>query len=252
MYLHSVGVVQRIHNIPPKELNSHLYNFFKHVRKGDGEEYEPASLRGMAASFDRYLESYNYGYAIFQSKEFADTKEVIQKRMKQLFQKGKGNFDQRSHTLTDADVNQLFQTGQLGYKDPETLLRTMWFFNTVYFGIKSSKEHHQLKWGDITLCFDERDNVEFLEYRSQQNVVSEHVRVVFANTGDLLRCPVTYYKMYRDLRPEAFSNCENPFYLVSTNGIQQSWYRPQAVGLNKLSRLMSVMAREAGIYIHIH
>ncbi|XP_056002380.1 uncharacterized protein LOC125661399 isoform X2 [Ostrea edulis] len=254
VYLHSIGEHQKIHKIPPRELDFHLHKFFNCVRKGNGEEYEPFSLRAMADSFERYLKSYNYGYSIFQSKEFTWTKEVLQDRMKQLVENGKGNFNQRSHTLTATDVDKLFESGQLGNRNPACLLRTMWFINTVYLGIKGSKEHHQLKWGDIKLCCDKKDNLEFLEYRRRETAAGcvksrqGHVRVVFANTMDVSRCPVAHYKLYRDLRPPGYSNPGDPYYLVSTSGVvPERCFRTQSVGVNKLNKFMSVMAKNAGL-----
>jgi len=50
---------REIQNIPP-ELNELLSQFFYSLRKSDGTEYEPRSLRGMICSFDRVLKYLRY------------------------------------------------------------------------------------------------------------------------------------------------------------------------------------------------
>ena len=44
---------RRIYEIPAEELDLYLSEFFIHLRKSDGTEYEPGSLQAMKSSFDR-------------------------------------------------------------------------------------------------------------------------------------------------------------------------------------------------------
>jgi hypothetical protein len=55
---------REIQNIPPEELTELLSQCFFSVRKSDGTEYEPSSLRGMICSFDRVLKRHDYGFEI--------------------------------------------------------------------------------------------------------------------------------------------------------------------------------------------
>ena len=55
MFLQIKGETCEIAEIPPVELNELLSEFILNVRTKDGQEYEPSSLRGMVASFERHL-----------------------------------------------------------------------------------------------------------------------------------------------------------------------------------------------------
>ena len=44
-----------IHEIPPYQLDSYISKFLLSVRKRNGDNYEPTSLRGMVSSFERYF-----------------------------------------------------------------------------------------------------------------------------------------------------------------------------------------------------
>lgn len=106
-----------IQNIPPAELNELLSQYFYSVRKSDGTEYEPSSLRGMVCSFDRYLKRHDYGFEICGKRkdfEFARTREVLKSKQIQLKKQGKGNYCHKADALSDEDIDALFRTGELG------------------------------------------------------------------------------------------------------------------------------------------
>jgi hypothetical protein len=44
-FLHTKNEKREIHNIPAKELNNLLSQFFISARKSDGEDYEPSTLK---------------------------------------------------------------------------------------------------------------------------------------------------------------------------------------------------------------
>ena len=51
---------RQIHEIPPNQLNQYLRSFFLTVKKQNGEEYEPESLKGI------------------KKKQFEEKKKVVQ------------------------------------------------------------------------------------------------------------------------------------------------------------------------------
>ncbi|VDI24802.1 Hypothetical predicted protein [Mytilus galloprovincialis] len=145
---------REIYLIPPHELNQILCQFLISVRKDDGNQYEPASLKGMLCSFDRYLRHHNYGYQISKSAEFSKVKDVLTAKQVELKKMGKGNGHKKAETLCDEDIEKLFQSGEIGDDNPTTLLHTVWFFNTIYFGLRGVTEHHQMTWGDVKIVRD--------------------------------------------------------------------------------------------------
>ena len=74
-FLASKNEERKLEEIPPEELNEYLSEFIITVRTKDKqEEYEPSSLRGFIASFERYLKKKNYGHSIIKDLEFEKEK----------------------------------------------------------------------------------------------------------------------------------------------------------------------------------
>ena len=74
-----------------KDLDVLIANFLLQVRKKDGQQYEPTSLRSFVSSFDRYLKKKDYSPTIVEGKEFRKTKEALVTKQKELKKEGKGN-----------------------------------------------------------------------------------------------------------------------------------------------------------------
>ena len=82
-----------------------IANFLLQVRKKDGEQYEPTSLRSFVSSFDRYLRKKDYSSTIMEGKEFRKTKEALVAKQKELKKEGKGNKPNAARMLTDEEVD---------------------------------------------------------------------------------------------------------------------------------------------------
>ena len=59
-----------IAEIHPAELNELLLEFILSVRTKEGQDYEPSSLRGMVASFERHLKRKSYPVSIINNLAF--------------------------------------------------------------------------------------------------------------------------------------------------------------------------------------
>ena len=157
-----------IEEIAPKELNAYIAEFIITVRKKDGnEDYEPSSLRSLMASFERYLKKKNYGFSIMKDAEFEQARKALQSKQKDLKQKGKGNKPNASVALTEEEIKLLYDKELLGTSTPEALLNTIWFNNTIHFGLRGCKEHRNMCWGDVQLR-QTTNGEEFLEYSERQ------------------------------------------------------------------------------------
>ena len=62
-----------INELSPSVLNDLLSRFIFGIRKKDGSEYEPTSLRAFLSSIQKYLSKQNYGFTIFTDTEFKAT-----------------------------------------------------------------------------------------------------------------------------------------------------------------------------------
>ena len=70
VFLQTKGETRETAEIPPVELNELLSEFILSVRTKEGQEYEPSSLRGMVASFERHLKRKSYPVIIINDLAF--------------------------------------------------------------------------------------------------------------------------------------------------------------------------------------
>ena len=130
------------------------------VRKKNGEEYEPSSLRGFLQSVDRYLRKKGCTFSLLNDKEFCEVQDILKKKQKQLKAIGKGNKPNSADALTDEEIEEFYRAGVLGNKTPRALLNTVWTNNCIYFGMTPRKEQRDRCWGDLEL----KTNADGLRY----------------------------------------------------------------------------------------
>ena len=74
------------------------------MRKKNGEEYEPSSLRAFIQSIDWHLRKNNYGFSVLNDKEFHE----VQDKQKQLKSIGKENRPNAADPLSDEDIDTFY------------------------------------------------------------------------------------------------------------------------------------------------
>lgn len=216
------------------------------------------------SSFDRQLRRYNYGEYIATGPKFAQVREVLKSKQKELKRDGKGNLPKKSDPVSDKEVDIMWQSGQLGGSTPDSILQTLWFYNTVHFGLRGSTEHRDMCWGDVALKTDSNGH-EYLEFTERQTKTRtgenpRDIRVVkpklYANLENLDRCPVIIYKQYAQKRPNGYSDPSHPFYIASTTkpapAESETWFKRNAVGINKLQSMMSRLVKGSKIITDKH
>ena len=73
-----------------EELDSLLAKFYAELRKEDGSEYEPDSLKVMLASLDRHFRDLGAPFSILKDKEFVYSRRVLNGKAIELRESGKG------------------------------------------------------------------------------------------------------------------------------------------------------------------
>ena len=137
------------------------------MKKKDGQDYEPSSLRGLFSSFNRYLKERKFYASIIEDVVFDQERKCLEARSRQLKKEGKGNKRYAAEALTDMEKNFLCEKNLLGISNAEALLNTVWLFNSVHFGLRGCEERRQMTWGDVQLHM-EADGTEYLEYSERQ------------------------------------------------------------------------------------
>ena len=133
--------------IEPEILDEHLANFILSVRKPNGEEYEPSTIRSIISSIDRKLRRQKYPYRIISepTNAFQLSRDAMQAKQKSLKRLGKGNKPKKSSPITDEEIDILYQKNILGRSCPKALLNTVWLNNCVLFGLRGTKENYDLR-----------------------------------------------------------------------------------------------------------
>ncbi|XP_043917002.1 uncharacterized protein KIAA1958 homolog [Protopterus annectens] len=247
---------REIYVIPCNELDAYLASFFVDARQKDGSEYEPNSLANYQCGLERYLKEHKYGYSITRDKEFKRSQEALKQKQLELRCKGKGNKPHKSMKLTFADELILRKRGLLSRYNPEGLLNLVWLNNTKAFGHCTGFHGSTLKWGDIRLRVTET-GLEYLEWIGQESVdVSPKIKRtgmegrIYATPHAPQTCPVQDYKEYAQRRPPAMRYEDAPFYLSIkpvVNLAALHWYNCQALGKNKLAKMVKTMCEKGNI-----
>ncbi|XP_015774306.1 PREDICTED: zinc finger MYM-type protein 2-like [Acropora digitifera] len=240
-FLNSKNECRRIEKIPPEDLNEYISEFIIAVRRKDGEDYEPSSLRGLICSFNHHLKACKYPCSVIEDSQFEQVRQVLEAQSKELKKDGKGNKPKAAEAITDEEVNILYDKQLLGISNAEALLNTMWFMNTKHFGLRGC-EHRRMKWGDVQLLADV-NGAEYLEFSERQTKTRtraepQNVRAVkpkaysFAN-GSPYRDPVFVCKVYSEKRLSSMTDSESPFYFGinhTKNPTEKPWFKASAMG----------------------
>ena len=259
-FLQMKGEEASMENIPTSSLDAYMTEFIFRVRRADGGEYEPTSIRGIISSIQRYINSKDSsrGFNIFQDSGFVRTINALKAKSKQLKKQGKGEKPNEASALTDQDIDILYSKKLLGMSTPESVINTLWYNNCYYFGMRGCTENKNMKWGDLVLQIDSegREFVEKIIERQTKTRQGDDIRNTRQQKGRMYavpgsnRCPVAPYKFYKDMRPNGMSQHESPFYLAINNiqpGSMRPWFKSSPMGINKLNSLMKVMANKAGL-----
>ena len=160
--------------------------------------------------------------------EFEQARKALQSKQKDLKQIGQGNKPNASVALTEEEIKLLYDQELLGTSTPEALLNTIWFNNTIHFGLRGCKEHRNMCWGDVQLR-QTTNGEEFLEYSERQTKTrtGENPRDVrqikpkmFSVPGSG-KDPIAAYQLYAKKRPTEMNDSDGPFYLAINNCTKQ-------------------------------
>ncbi|KAM3913798.1 uncharacterized protein RB166_018965 isoform 3-T3 [Leptodactylus fuscus] len=248
---------RKVEEIPHTELDTLLSKFILLVKRKDGNEYEPHTLRCMVGSIDRYLKEHSYHHTIIygNSKDFPLTKQSLNAKIKFLKKVAESNPPIRQEALTDDDIENLYKTGTLSLDNPTSLLNLVFFNNGIHFALRTN-EQYSLQWGAIKLKIDPRGN-QYLEYKDCQTETLENRKNarqmkprIYATPHTPDRDPITAYLKYQSFRPSGMMAPDSPFYLapnVNYNPAFSEWYRSTKIGIQKIRAMMTTMKIRASL-----
>ena len=231
-----------------KQLDETLQKFFTEIRKKDGSEYEPDSLRVMLASLDQHLREKDAAFSIAKDIKFSNSRKVLEGKARLLHQEGFRKRPNVAKALTSQDEELLWSKGVLGSHSPQSLIQTMWFLLIQHLSLRGCQKHHDMYVEDFVFSTDNNDT-EFMTYEENPTKTRKKRRVVqpkmFATGGQ--RCPVKLFKTFLEQRPEEMRD-SGPFYLaLNERPKTQVWYKRQRMGVNSINSFMKNMASQADI-----
>ena len=99
--------------ITPEGLDRYLAEFIRSVRREDGGEYEPSSLRSLLASVERHLKKNGYPASIFSDRQFELTRRCLQSKQKELKTADRGNKDKADRPRNRRPLREKAETRRL-------------------------------------------------------------------------------------------------------------------------------------------
>ncbi len=198
-----------LETISAEELDKILQHYFAELKKKDGSDYEPDSLRTMLASLDRHFQEAGCTFKVIKDKEFQGCRQVLNGKAIELREMGKGKRLLKSDALTAEEEEVLWEKRILGSTNPSSLNFTMFYVISQHFGTRGCQEHHQIRLEHLKLVKKPNGEPHYLEWvegltkTRQGGLVKKDRRVpqrLFANGG--VRCPLRLFEMLvsNDLR----------------------------------------------------
>ena len=179
--------------IPPAELSEFISGFLFSVRRKN-EEFEPTTLRSFFSSINRHLISNGHKFSLMTDAQFRRSRDILAAKQKQLKCMGKGNKPKAADEITDDDINVMYEKQVLCPASPSSLIYSMWMMCTLQFGMRTGKQRHDLRWGDVALRIDD-DGHEYIVYTQERQTKTR----TGANPRDI-----------RQTKPWAYDNPDVP------------------------------------------
>lgn len=248
-YMFTVNDNREVETICPEELNVLLCNFFMCAKRDDGAEYQPDVLSTIFRAINRYLDVKKYGLSISHDERFKKCRDVLAAKRKEVTKKGYGGKPNATRELTEEEVNRLFEEQYFSTKTGEGLYKGLWWLLAIHAGWRAVDEAKKLCWKDIELKSDPETKREYLTWASERGTKTRdgqenkgrraYVPMIFATGTN--RCPVTYYKLFREHRPIEMMEPDSPFFILvdRKKTINDTvWYHKKPMGKNTISDIL--------------
>ena len=155
---------QKIERLEHSRLDEILQQFYAEVKRKDCTDCKPLSFANIQTSLDRRQREAGYIYSLLTSRHFLNSRNVLEGKTRLLRVQGKGKRSNKSCSLSHDEIEQLQQSSRFGYHLRVSLISTLWWFFTLYFGIRD-QEHHNMKIEDFT--FKKHDGFTYVTFSEE-------------------------------------------------------------------------------------
>ncbi|XP_032880169.1 uncharacterized protein LOC116975321 [Amblyraja radiata] len=210
-------VPELCYEITHDELNFWLCRFVLEVRRQDGSEYPPNSLRLLCCSILRHLrENCRRSDIDFFNKlkpDFAEFRATLDNRMKQLQRLGIGLVRKQAQPYTEDDEERLWQV-VFHLCDAKSYSYAVYFYVCKVFALCAAKDHHKLTVDQFEFgCDMINEYVEFTGRPSNPQDSLEKLKIIqtrqYADSPNP-RCIVSLLRRYLSMIPREGSFYRRP------------------------------------------
>ena len=233
----------------PQALDGLLNKFYVEIRKKDGTDYEPDSLRVMQAAIDRYLRHKNYPASIITGREFTKSQETLDAKAKQLRRQGKGKRPNKAQPYRETDEEIFWREGKLGNHNGLALTNVNFKNLSETMGFRGRQEHYDAYVEDFSI-FQMADGIKVVEFKENptktrqgglRNPTRRSPQQMWSTDGGE-RDPVKLFEEWLAHRPDALKK-SGPLYLsIIPRPISYTWYSKSRMGQHRIGQIMKPVA----------
>ena len=125
---------------------------------------------------------------------------------------GKGKVPNRARSLSGAEENILWESGQLGCNSSRSLIQTVWWNNYLHFGMRGREEHDSLKIEQFRLETDENGRRYTCYTKGLSKTGNKGLdfkgRLIYPKMYEnkTIRCPLAIFLLFKSKRPVELRN----------------------------------------------
>ena len=245
--------------ISPLSLNYTVCRFLTEVKKLDGSDFPPKTLKEIVLALQFYLEMRGYSYHLIDDDMFREIRFTLDNLMKKRTILGLGNHVRQAQVITFADEERMWNLGVLGSNTPKKLIDTILYKVGLCCALRAGKEHRSLRSIGCDSQFKFKYDIDgqlYLEYREDVGLKTnkgglKHTKVLpkvvnIYPDPNPDRCLVRLMQKYTSLLPTE-RKCQ-ALYLRPLARVKNSvWFCDAPVGINTLQNTVKRLCESAGL-----
>ena len=234
-----------------------LCRFVREVRKLDGSEYPPNTVREIIVMLQMFLHENSINWKLLDGENFVGLRNVVDNTMKERHALGLG-VRQSSEIISISHEERLFRSGVLGVDSPSQLLQTLIYVIGLHCALRGGAEQNNLRRPgcepQIKIEKDDR-GIECLIYTedplqktNQGGLVckSKPKKVSVYKASDYRRCPIEIFRKYTRLLPQTMK-CKKLYLRPKKKFTPSVWFCDQPYGVNSIKNTVKNVCAKAGI-----
>ena len=234
----------------PQALDGLLNRFYDEIRKKDGTDYEPDSLRVMQAAIDRYLRHKNYPASFITGREFTKSQETLDAKAKQLRRQGKGKRPNKAQPYSETDETIFWREGKLGNHNGLALTNVNFKNLSETMGFRGRQDHYDAYVEDFSIS-QMADGIKVVEFKAEnptktrqgglRNPTRRSPQQMWSTDGGEID-PVKLFEEWLEHRPDALKK-SGPLYLtIIPRPTSNTWYSKTRMGQHRIGQIMKSVA----------